>query len=44
MSMEFLVRGITEFGEPGVFVAFEESVDELVATSRRGLRPQAAPR
>ena len=30
MSMEFLVRGITEFGEPGVFVAFEESVDELV--------------
>lgn len=28
--MEFLVRGITEFGEPGVFVAFEESVDELV--------------
>jgi circadian clock protein KaiC len=31
MSMEFLVRGITEFGEPGVFVAFEESVDELVA-------------
>lgn len=30
LSMEFLVRGITEFGEPGVFVAFEESVDELV--------------
>lgn len=28
--MEFLVRGITEFEEPGVFVAFEESVDELV--------------
>jgi circadian clock protein KaiC len=29
--MEFLVRGIAEFGDPGVFVAFEESVDELVA-------------
>ena len=31
LAMEFLVRGITEFGEPGVFIAFEESVDELVA-------------
>jgi len=30
LAIEFLVRGITEFGEPGVFVAFEESVDELV--------------
>src|SRR4051794_815761 len=30
LAMEFLVRGITEFGEPGVFVSFEESVDELV--------------
>ena len=30
LAMEFLVRGITEFGEPGVFVAFEETVDELV--------------
>ena len=30
LAMEFLVRGITEFGERGVFVAFEESVDELV--------------
>ena len=28
--MEFLVRGITEFGEPGVFVAFEETAEELV--------------
>lgn len=28
-SMEFLVRGATEFGEPGVFVAFEESEDDL---------------
>ena len=24
LAMEFLVRGITEFDEPGVFVAFEE--------------------
>jgi circadian clock protein KaiC len=30
LAMEFLVRGITQFDEPGVFVAFEESVDELV--------------
>jgi circadian clock protein KaiC len=28
-SMEFLVRGATEFGEPGVFVAFEETAEEL---------------
>jgi len=28
-SMEFLVRGATEFNEPGVFVAFEENADEL---------------
>ncbi len=30
LAMEFLVRGITEYGEPGVFVAFEETVHELV--------------
>lgn len=28
-GMEFLVRGITQFDEPGVFVAFEESIDDL---------------
>src|SRR5512140_1115630 len=28
-GMEFLVRGATEFGEPGVFMAFEETADEL---------------
>lgn len=28
-SMEFIVRGATEFGEPGVFMAFEEKTDEL---------------
>jgi circadian clock protein KaiC len=31
LAMEFLVRGITEFGEPGVFVAFEESAADLTA-------------
>jgi circadian clock protein KaiC len=31
LAMEFLVRGITAFHEPGVFVAFEESVEDLVA-------------
>ena len=29
--MEFVVRGITEFDEPGVFVAFEESAGDLTA-------------
>jgi circadian clock protein KaiC len=31
LAVEFLVRGITEFDEPGVFVAFEESANDLVA-------------
>jgi circadian clock protein KaiC len=30
LSMEFLVRGAREFGEPGVFVSFEELPHELV--------------
>ena len=30
LSMEFLVRGAREFGEPGVFVSFEESPRELI--------------
>ncbi|MDB4931799.1 MAG: circadian clock kinase KaiC, partial [Myxococcaceae bacterium] len=29
LGMEFLVRGATRFDEPGVFVAFEETADEL---------------
>lgn len=29
LATEFLVRGATEFGEPGVFMAFEETPDEL---------------
>jgi circadian clock protein KaiC len=28
-AMEFLVKGATEFNEPGLFVAFEESADDL---------------
>ena len=28
-AMEFLVRGVTLFNEPGVFMSFEESTDEL---------------
>jgi circadian clock protein KaiC len=34
MAMEFLVRGATQFGEPGVFMAFEETADELAANVR----------
>lgn len=29
-SMEFLVRGAVEYGEPGVFVAFEENESDLI--------------
>ena len=28
-AMEFLVNGATQYGEPGVFVAFEENAEEL---------------
>ena len=31
LAMEFLVRGITQFGEAGVFVAFEETREDLIA-------------
>jgi circadian clock protein KaiC len=30
LAMEFLVRGITQYHEPGVFVAFEESAEDLM--------------
>ena len=30
LAMEFLVRGATEFGEPGVFLSFEETEADLV--------------
>jgi len=29
IAMEFIVRGATQFGEPGVFMAFEERIEEL---------------
>lgn len=31
IAMEFLVRGATQFNEPGVFIAFEETPGDLVA-------------
>src|SRR5215471_18300379 len=34
LAMEFLVRGATQFGEPGVFMAFEETEDELTQNVR----------
>jgi circadian clock protein KaiC len=33
-SMEFLVRGAAEFGEPGVFMTFEETTEELTNNVR----------
>ena len=29
LALEFLVHGATQFGEPGVFIAFEETAEEL---------------
>jgi circadian clock protein KaiC len=29
LAMEFITRGITQFNEPGVFMAFEENAEEL---------------
>jgi circadian clock protein KaiC len=34
MAMEFLIRGATEYGEPGVFVSFEEQPEELTQNVR----------
>src|SRR5690349_5758948 len=34
MAMEFLVRGATQFDEPGVFMAFEETGEELTQNVR----------
>jgi circadian clock protein KaiC len=33
-AMQFLVNGVTRYGEPGVFLTFEESREELVANVR----------
>src|SRR5271168_3565358 len=34
IAMEFLVRGATQFDEPGVFMMFEENAAELTANVR----------
>ncbi len=34
LGMEFLYRGATELGEPGVFVSFEEKPEELISNVR----------
>jgi len=34
LAMEFLMRGATQFGEPGVFMMFEENAQELTANVR----------
>jgi circadian clock protein KaiC len=34
LATEFIVRGATEFGEPGVFMMFEENAEELIANVR----------
>ena len=31
LAMEFLVRGATQYGEPGLFMMFEENAAELTA-------------
>src|SRR6476469_5087576 len=34
LAMEFLVHGAVQYGEPGVFVAFEETSEELTQNVR----------
>src|SRR5690349_12021821 len=34
LAMEFLVRGATQFDEPGVYITFEESEEELAQNVR----------
>jgi circadian clock protein KaiC len=34
LAMEFLIRGATEYGEPGVFMPFEENAEELAQNVR----------
>jgi circadian clock protein KaiC len=34
LAMEFIVRGATEFNEPGIFMAFEETATELAQNVR----------
>ena len=34
LAMEFLIRGATQYGEPGAFIAFEETAKELAENVR----------
>jgi len=34
LALEFLVRGAIDYDEPGVFMSFEETTDDLVANAR----------
>ncbi|HBA84416.1 MAG TPA: KaiC 1 [Verrucomicrobia bacterium] len=34
LAMEFLMRGATQYGEPGVFMAFEENEQDLILNMR----------
>jgi circadian clock protein KaiC len=34
LAIEFLIRGATQFGEPGLFMAFEETAEELAENVR----------
>lgn len=34
LAMEFMIRGVTEYNEPGVFMAFEETASELAQNVR----------
>ena len=41
LSMEFLINGARQFGEPGVFLSFEESIEDLTANfASLGLDPR----
>ena len=33
-AIQFLVKGITDYNEPGVFMSFEESADDLAQNAR----------
>ena len=35
LAMEFMIRGATQFNEPGVFMCFEETADELAVVEDR---------
>jgi len=34
LAIQFLVKGITEYNEPGVFMSFEESASDLIQNVR----------